>query len=477
MRGFVPALACVLAIPALALAYPPATVTDITRSSVTIRGLDCATRYQIRIREWRNGAWMDTSYHTPTTAACATPPPPPDTDGDGVPDVQDRCPGEAGPVSGCPVQPPQTGLPLSRRLCFNTHLHYTNSPYYTDPAGTKAKLDYTGSDCVRDWATPTVADLSRQAPRMVAIDADVIAYCGGHFSTWAWENNEAACVNELDGRVPRLVAVEAMNEPYGCRDRNAGWAANQSRIAGHVNRLVSAAAARGLDAYSVGGCWQAGTVNWWTAPLIQGANAVNNIHSYSPPGAYPSLADNARYFANMRTVNNDRWAATEMGPNSFESHSQNPTTHAAYVLITVLNHLYHGAERFAIYELIDNQPADQAQGSEDFGIYDFNGAKRPAADALHRMMGLLGNTTTGPLSTQVQLSDPAAAMLTFTDGQAEYVALWNRSSVATRNVTLGLGAARAVTVHQPVTGTVDSRPAAMSHSVPLGNHPVVIRVG
>jgi Glycosyl hydrolases family 39 len=78
MRRFVPALACLLAIPAFALAYPPATVTDVTQSSVTIRGLDCGTRYEIRIRERNsaNTAWTNTTTHTPTTAACPSRPPP-----------------------------------------------------------------------------------------------------------------------------------------------------------------------------------------------------------------------------------------------------------------------------------------------------------------------------------------------------------------------------------------------------------------
>jgi hypothetical protein len=81
MRRFVPALACVLAIPAFALAYPPATVTDITQTSVKIGGLDCGTRYRIRIEE-RNAAdtaWESSTIQTPTTAACAPPPPPPPT--------------------------------------------------------------------------------------------------------------------------------------------------------------------------------------------------------------------------------------------------------------------------------------------------------------------------------------------------------------------------------------------------------------
>jgi beta-glucanase (GH16 family) len=87
MRRFVPALACVLAIPAFALAYPPATVTDITQTSVKIGGLDCGTRYRIRIEERNaaNTAWESSTIHTPTTAACAPPPPTPRPSGEPAP--------------------------------------------------------------------------------------------------------------------------------------------------------------------------------------------------------------------------------------------------------------------------------------------------------------------------------------------------------------------------------------------------------
>jgi hypothetical protein len=79
MRRFMPALACLLAIPAFALAYPPATVEDVAQTSVKVAGLDCGTQYRIHIEE-RNSSntdWTSLTTHTPTTAACTPPPPPP----------------------------------------------------------------------------------------------------------------------------------------------------------------------------------------------------------------------------------------------------------------------------------------------------------------------------------------------------------------------------------------------------------------
>jgi len=77
MRRFViPAVAFTLLAAAGAIAYPPATLTQ-TDSEITVGGLDCGTQYEIRVREWRSGAWRDTNTYYPTTTACPTPTPTP----------------------------------------------------------------------------------------------------------------------------------------------------------------------------------------------------------------------------------------------------------------------------------------------------------------------------------------------------------------------------------------------------------------
>ena len=63
-------------IPAVALAYPPATVT-VGQDSATIQGLDCGTQYEFRVREWRSGAWRDSQTYTRTTSPCPEPTPTP----------------------------------------------------------------------------------------------------------------------------------------------------------------------------------------------------------------------------------------------------------------------------------------------------------------------------------------------------------------------------------------------------------------
>jgi hypothetical protein len=113
MRRFVPALASVLAIPAFALAYPPATVTDITQTSVKIGGLDCGTLYEFRLRERNasNTAWTNSTIQTVRTTVC---PAPPDADRDGVADASDNCP--TVPNAGqADVDGDGQGMPATRR--------------------------------------------------------------------------------------------------------------------------------------------------------------------------------------------------------------------------------------------------------------------------------------------------------------------------------------------------------------------------
>jgi hypothetical protein len=116
------ALALALGVGA-AIAYPPLTVEDVTRTTITLGNLDCDTRYEIRVRERVGSRWRDAQTITRQTDACA-PTPAPDADGDGVPDADDQCPNTPGPASnnGCPVPPPDgdgDGVPDAEDQCPN----------------------------------------------------------------------------------------------------------------------------------------------------------------------------------------------------------------------------------------------------------------------------------------------------------------------------------------------------------------------
>jgi hypothetical protein len=365
--------------------------------------------------------------------------------------------GPAGPP------PPPSGLPIKRRVCMNTHMHYTNAGTpYSDVGLTKSRLDYLGSDCVRDFMTTNV---TAQASRFNRLDVDVIAMCGGFFTTWQWEGNEASCVAQGDAAITRLVAIEGMNEPYRCNSaQKPEWDRNQTRIRNHMVRIRDAALPRGLDAYSVGAC----RPEWYTLAPIPGI--VNNSHSYAPQGQYPTLSSLDGWIARTR-FGDLGYASTEMG-------TYNPLTNgegfmAGAQLVTALDHLYRGAKRFAIYEL-----QDWGAGGEDFGFWSFTGTKRRAADAMHNLLALLGEARTGPtVGFTYTASDPANRVLHLSarapDG-TQYIALWNHQSTAARIVSLRLSASRPVTIVRPVNSpTGENRAASTAHAVLLGDDPLI----
>jgi hypothetical protein len=362
------------------------------------------------------------------------------------------------------------GLPVRQRVCMNTHMNYSGSGY-ADVAAVRAKLDYLGVDCVRDVLPPD-GNLVNQPSRFNQLGRQVIAICGGYFTSWWWENSEARCVSEARSRINRLVAVEGMNEPY-CQDRTA-FTANQTRLRNHMVRLRDGAAGTGIAVYSVSMCHP----EWYTAAAVPGI--VNNMHSYSPPGQFPrmgpaSSGDSVEsWMSRSRFSDSGQFASTEMGTyDPVTALGGNQTLMARYQLIHTLNHLYKGIQRFAFYELQDEYP-----GGEDFGFWGANGSRRLAADAMRNFLTVLGEARTGPaVGFTYTVSDPANRLLHLPARAADgnhYIALWNQQSTAARNVTLHLSAPRPITVVRPINSpTGENRAASTSHAIPLGDDPLI----
>jgi hypothetical protein len=370
-----------------------------------------------------------------------------------------------------PPPPPPTppGLPLSKRVCMNTHMFYTDTTYQ-DIAQVKAELDYMGVDCIRDGLPPD--QVAATATKFVSLDVDVIAYCGGSFSNWWWEGREATCVNELDSRVPRAVAVEGMNEPY-CHDQS-GLDANTSRLLAHMTRIRDAALQRGLVPYSVSLC----DTDTWHGSLVPGiVNAIHPYHSQGFPEIGPaSIAHSMDWWIQNRGILSDsgRFAATEFGSHP-DWAAGNETVRARYNVVTLLNALKRGQERAALYQAQDEGT------STGWGFYTSTHVAKPSAEAFHRLLGLVGAASVdAPSGFTYTVSDPANAVLDLSlrDGAGNnYVALWNRQSTNSRTVTLNLSAANPVQILRPVTSAaLEDRAESAAHALQLGDDPVMVKI-
>jgi hypothetical protein len=372
-----------------------------------------------------------------------------------------------------PPPPAPAGTPVKQRICVNTHANYGG--IYGNVTQMKADIDYLGVDCIRDQMPPN--DVDANSAVFNALDVDVIAYCGGYFSTWQWEGTEASCVQQFDQKVPRAVAVEGMNEPY-CGD-GTGLTNNTDRLRNHMIRLRDAATPRGLDTYTVALC----NPDWWHGATIPGV--VNNYHTYTPcypawdPSFWPNDSQNTfqiGWYKQFPFSDTNRWASTEAGRN-LGCVNGDETLHAQIELAAVLLHLENGWDRMALYQLYDEGPQTCDRDS-CWGFWSNGHVKRKVADALHNFMGKVGDTVVAPLSgVTYTASGTSLESLALRDGTSQWVALWNRGMVGTRNVTLTLSAALPVSVYDPVTGTTVARSAAASHTISLGNDPVVVRVG
>jgi hypothetical protein len=367
---------------------------------------------------------------------------------------------------------PADAVPVKQRLCINIHNNYGG--LFSNTAQMKADIDYTGIDCVRDALPPN--DVDRNTTAWNALDVDVIAYCGGYFTTWQWEGTEGTCVAELDNRVPRAVAAEGMNEPY-CGDYT-GLQNNKQRLIDHMTRIRDAALPRGLDAYSVALCQP----DWWGAAPISGI--VTADHTYPPWAASPNCPwpdDSTNtfqlgWYKQYPIGATNRWASTEAGRNLGCSTTQ--VRHAQVNVVSALLGLANGWERFALYQLYDESP--QSSGTCcTYGWWSDTHVKRLVADAFHNMMGYLGNTST-EANFGYSVSDPANQVQTqaFVDPSGQhYIALWNRSEIAARSVTITLNTAASVGVIDPiVSSTATTQASSTSHVISLSNDPVIVQV-
>jgi hypothetical protein len=363
--------------------------------------------------------------------------------------------------------------PVKRRICMNIHANYGG--IYGNVQQVKADLDYLGVDCVRDQMPPS--DTRANPDRWNALDVQVIAYCGGYFSTWQWEGREAECVRMFADRVKRPVAVEGMNEPY-CGDFDA-IRAQGDRLKAHMMRIRDAAldtsnGRRPIDPYTVALCNQDG----WYAGNIPGM--VNAAHTYTPCGDWPNDSRDTfqiGWYQQFPISDSRRWASTEAGRNLGCVSGQ--TEHAQVNLVAALLHLDNGYERTALYQLYDEGP--QAPGTCcTFGFWSATHQKRQVADALHNFMVHLGNAIVVGTSGY-SVSDPAGELehMAFEDAAGRrFVALWNRVRVSSaRNVTVTLDAAHTAGVIDPVASdAVTPLAGSAAHTVSLGNSPLLLRI-
>jgi hypothetical protein len=171
---------------------------------------------------------------------------------------------------------------------------------------------------------------------------------------------------------------------------------------------------------------------------------------------------------------------------------------AKYTLDLLLDDARNGIHETDLYELLDAYAPGSRQGDAGFGLFDYTGAAKPVAFALHNMNALLTDRAahatsfvTTPLHVTVSGQGSTGAYLTFEkSGGDDIVAIWDEQSIWNEKLGVEISAVPhtvklsfdgldnpVISEFDPMQGT---EPVASVHgatiSIFVTDHPVFVRI-
>lgn len=381
----------------------------------------------------------------------------------------------------------------------DTHIAFTDGGY-GKIANVIADLQYLGLDQVRDGLSN---GLKGSAPLSSYVTA---AKAGIHFTlvTKAATSADLAAALALDDRLQTavpgaIVAVEGPNEinfapvTFNGVSGLQGALDLQSAIyAGvHSDPTLAGVAVDYFTGYGTGG------VGVGPDPsLTPGLADFDTQHPYPRFGQAP-----AAYVSRSALVNTTNPAApavyTETGYSTAEV---TPGVQAKYTLDLLFDTASQGIAKTYLYELMDAYAPGSAQGDHGWGLFDYTGAAKPAATAIHNLTTILRAAGAGAAVS------PAASSLTYDvtglaanghtmmlqnpDGTYDVVVwaepkIWDSTAgqeiaAAAQTATVTLSApVVGYSVYDPMVGTsaISSGEATRAITVTVSDHPVIIKLG
>jgi hypothetical protein len=156
-----------------------------------------------------------------------------------------------------------------------------------------------------------------------------------------------------------------------------------------------------------------------------------------------------------------------------------------------------GVSRVYLYQLFDGQPERGGAPNQEghFGLFRLDGSPKPAASAFKTLTALLADPApearsfTPAPQVKVALDRPLSCLALQSAGGAEFLALWNESPIwdpqTAAPLTIGpayarvtLPRARRVTAVDVIgAGGAEDLGTRSSVVIPVGAHPVVVRLG
>lgn len=381
----------------------------------------------------------------------------------------------------------------------DTHIPYTDGGY-AKIATVISDLNYLGINQVRDGISNGVHGA---APLSSFV---TLAKAGIHFTfvTKAASSAELASTIALDDQLQTavpgaIVALEGPNEINNAPVvfNGVGGLQGALNLQSAIYKSVHSDPTLAHVAVDYFTGYAAGSIGVGPDPTTTpGLADFDNQHPYPRHGEAPATWV-ARSGALPNTTNANAPAVyTETGYSTVDV---SPTVQAKFTLDLLFDTASQGVSRTYLYELMDAYAPGSAQGDHGWGLFDYTGAAKPAATAIHNLTTILKAAGTGAAVSQAssltyQVTGLASTghtmMLSNPNGTYDVVVwaepkIWDATThheiaATAQTATISLSSAVAgYSVYDPLTGTsaISSGGPTSTIKVTLTDHPVIIELG
>ena len=374
----------------------------------------------------------------------------------------------------------------------DTHIAYTDGGYANVP-NIINDLNYLGVDQIRDGISNGV---NGAAPLQSYFS---IAQAGNHFtfispaSTSAGLSAQLGLIDQVQQAAPgSVIAIEGPNEINNAPLTYNGVGGLQGALnlqaaiysAVHADPVLAGVKVDYFTGYAAGG------IAVGPDPVATGLADFNNQHPYPNFGQAPApWVARSRAFPNT-TSTTEPGVYTETG---YTSIGTDPTVQAKYTLDLLFDTAVQGISKTYLYQLMDPYAPGSPQGDDGLGLFDYTGAAKPVATAIHNLTGILAGGAGGgaltPLNYTLAGLPSTGNSLLLQKADGSYVVavwaepqIWNNTThseiaAPSKTVTLSLPTSYgAVQVFDPLTGTtpISSFSSVSSVQFTLTDHPILI---
>jgi len=382
----------------------------------------------------------------------------------------------------------------------DTEIAYTDGAYATI-GNVIADLKYLGIDQVRDG-------ISNGADGSASVSSYISVARAGVKFTFLISNNDQdnadilaqlALFDQVEAAVPgSIIAIEGANEinnfpvTFDGTTGLAGALAMQEALFADV-AADPALAGVAVD-YFTG--YDAGTIGLGPPSPAPGLADYDTQHPYPPDGQPPASTVSRAYALPNAASATAPAVYTETGYSTMQV---NDYTQAVYTLDLLFDTAAQEISETYLYQLLDAYAPGSRQGDSGFGLFDYTGAPKLAATALHDLTAIIGGAdsgvkTGGAISSAISFSvaglPSTGDALELTGSPDDVIALWAEPAIwdeaagtnltaPAEHVTLTLPETYStLALFDPLSGTsaIELFTGTNHVTIALTDHPVLLEI-